>query len=241
MARAIGDPQNERSQRTRAALLAATRSLLEETGFEGLTMATVAERAGVTRRAVYLHFRSRTELVTELFDYVAEQEGLAASQQPVWDAPDAVTALDEWAHHLARYHPRVLPVDRAVQRVRLIDADAARHHQVVTDRQRAAARRLADRLAAEERLAEPWTVATAADMIWALASSEIIERLVVERRWGQRRLADHLSQVLRGALVAKPPSLAGDGTTPTSPDPENTGTAEAVADTGHHAGHRPAR
>jgi AcrR family transcriptional regulator len=38
-------------------------------------MAAVADRAGVSRRAVYLHYASRAELVTALFDYVSEQEG----------------------------------------------------------------------------------------------------------------------------------------------------------------------
>src|SRR6266540_2122447 len=79
-------PRNARSRRTRAALLDAARALLEEQGTESLTMATVAERAGISRRAVYLHFASRTELLTELFGYVSEQEGLASSLEPVWAA-----------------------------------------------------------------------------------------------------------------------------------------------------------
>jgi AcrR family transcriptional regulator len=204
MAAAVEDPQSVRSRRTRACLLGAMRALLEERGFEALTMGAVAERAGVTRRTVYLHFASRTDMVTQLFDYVAEQEGLVESQRPVWEAPDAVTALDEWARHLARYHPQVLSVDRTVQQVRRVDPDAARHYKTVVDRQRAAVRKLATRLHAEGRLAPPWTVDSAADMIWALASSEIIERLVVERRWSRHKLAEYLALVLRSALVAAP-------------------------------------
>src|SRR5215211_1218633 len=121
MVESIEEPRNARSRRTRTALLAATRALLEERGTESLTMAAVAERAGVSRRAVYLHFASRTELLTELFGYVSEQEGLTASLQPVWQAPDAAAALAEWAAHLARFHPRVLAVARAIQRVRRVD------------------------------------------------------------------------------------------------------------------------
>jgi Bacterial regulatory proteins, tetR family len=64
-----------------------------EHGTESLTMAAVAERAGVSRRAVYLHFTSRAELLTELFAHVSEQEGLAASLQPVWAAPDAAADM----------------------------------------------------------------------------------------------------------------------------------------------------
>ena len=67
MVRSIEQPQNARSRRTSGALLHATRDLIDEQGFEALTMAAVAERAGVSRRAVYLHFSTRTELVTALY------------------------------------------------------------------------------------------------------------------------------------------------------------------------------
>jgi AcrR family transcriptional regulator len=117
---------NARSQRTRESIFAAAREILENDGFEALTIAAVADRAGVTRRAVYLHFASRAEIVGALFDEVAESEGLAESTARVWAAPDAGVALEEWAAHLARYHPRVLAVDRAVERVAAFVARLAR-------------------------------------------------------------------------------------------------------------------
>ena len=43
--------QNARSRRTRLALLAAARTLVERDGVPAVTMASVAEHAGVTRRA----------------------------------------------------------------------------------------------------------------------------------------------------------------------------------------------
>src|SRR5690242_13342874 len=117
-------PANARSRRTRAALLAAARALLEEHGFEALSMASVAERAGVSRRAVYLHFASRGELVGALFEYVAESEGLQATVQTVRLAPDAATALDNWARLEATYHARILGVARALEHVGREDPDA---------------------------------------------------------------------------------------------------------------------
>jgi AcrR family transcriptional regulator len=198
---AIENPQNARSRRTRAALLAAARSLLEEEGTEALTMAVVAERAGVSRRAVYLHFASRTELVIELFAYVSEQEGLAASLQPVWDAPDAAAALREWAGHLARFHPRILAVARAIQRVRRSDPDADRHWRLVVADQRACCRRLARWLASEQRLARPWTVPAATDMLWALMSFELLEELVVDRGWSPARYRSHMAALLAATFL----------------------------------------
>jgi AcrR family transcriptional regulator len=204
MLESIQEPRNARGRRTRTALLAATRALLEERGTESLTMAAVAERAGVSRRAVYLHFTSRTELLTELFGYVSGQEGLAGSLQPVWAAPDAPAALEEWARHLARFHPRVLAVARAIQRVRRVDPDAAAHWQLVMADQQACCHRLAAWLAREQRLAPPWTVQTAADMLWALMSFELLEELLVDRGWSTRRYRTHLAALFRSTFVRDP-------------------------------------
>lgn len=195
------EPRNARSQRTRAALLASMRALLEEAGFEALTMAAVAERAGVSRRAIYLHFTSRAELVTSLFDYLAEQEGLDASLRKVWDAPDAISTLEQWARHMSAYTTRLLFVDRAVNRVWEQDPDAARHRDRIVASQRRNARMIAERLRAQGVLAPMWTVEEAADMLWALMSTDIIERLVTVRRWSRRRLADHYFTLLKGTFV----------------------------------------
>jgi AcrR family transcriptional regulator len=200
----VEEPRNARSRRTRAALLDATRALLEEHGTEWLTMAAVAERAGVSRRAVYLHFASRAELLTELFGHVSEREGLAASLQPVWDAQDAAAALDQWARHLARFHPRILAVARAIQRVRRDDPDAAAHWKLVMADQQACCHRLAAWLAREQRLAPPWTVQTAADMLWALMSFDLLEELLVDRGWSGTRFRTHLAALLRATFLCDP-------------------------------------
>lgn len=199
----IDTPRNARSRRTRDALLAAARSLIEEDGLDALTMAAVAERAGVTRRALYLHFTSRTELVMALFAFINETGDLAASTRPVWSAPDAASALGEWAAHIARYHPRMIRIGRALQRARDTDPDAAAHWNLVMRDWRAHCRRLATRLDKEGKLAPPWTVGTATDMLWALMSFDVIEGLVVERRWSRRRLADHLARLFHATFVAR--------------------------------------
>jgi AcrR family transcriptional regulator len=201
LARSIVEPQNLRSERTRAELLAAMRTLLEERGFEALTMATVAQRAGVSRRAVYLHFNSRSDLVTALFDYVSREEGLAKSQEAVWEAASAIDALDEWARHLARYTPRVLAVDGAIELVRNHDDDARKHHKTVARQQRASARKLVKWLQDDGVLAPGWSVDTATEMLWALMSSDVVRRLVVEVHWSRKQLAEHLIRTFRSVFV----------------------------------------
>jgi len=196
--------QNARSRRTRLALLAAARALVEQDGVPALTMTSVAERAGLTRRSVYLHFATRTELIAALYEYVNETAEMAASLKSVWQAPDAATALDEWAHHLARCHTQLIPFGRAFQRVQGVDPDAEHYWDLVMRQWRGSCRRLAERLASEARLAAPWTVATATDMLWALMSFDVLEALVVTRRWSQKRLARRLSALLQSTFVTPP-------------------------------------
>jgi AcrR family transcriptional regulator len=200
----IDAPANARSRRTRAAVLSTARRLLEDEGFDALTMNAVAERAGVTRRSVYLHFESRAELVSALFDYVADAEGLDRSLARVWGAPDAARALDEWAGHVARYHPRLLAVDRAVAHESDRDPDARAHRARVMREKLASCRKLIARLADEGRLAAGWAPAEAADMLFYLDSGELVGGLLRERRWSRRRFADRYAALLRATFLADP-------------------------------------
>ncbi len=195
-------PTNARGRRTRAALLAAARSILEDRGFPDLTMSAVAERANVTRRAVYLHFASRADLIGALFDYVAEIENLGPSLEQVRSAPDSLSALDAWARHEATYHVRILGVARALEHVGRADPEAATWRQRIAEHQLADCRLLAERLAQEQRLAPGWTVESVTQMLWALSSTEPLERLLVDCGWSPQQYAVRFSNLLRASFVA---------------------------------------
>lgn len=201
VANAIPRPATARSARSRAAVLKAARGLIESDGFGALTMAAVADGAGLTRRAVYLHFKSRADLVAALFDHVAETEGLAASLGPVWDAPTAPAMLDAWAEHLARYNQRILAVDRATVTAARLDPDAERHLRKVAADQRATASRIAERLAEQHSLAPPWTRESAADLIYAQMAPDIFDLLVNRCGWSAEDYATRLATLLRRTLT----------------------------------------
>lgn len=207
--RTIAHPQNARSRRSREALLDATRELLSEGGFDALTMAAVADRAGVSRRSVYLHFSTRAELVTALFGRLSETEDIATSLRRVWDSPNAVSALAEWGHHLARIHSRILPVMQAAERARHVDPEAMDLWRAGQQRWFAGARRLADWLVQEDRLAEPWTPAGAADMVWSLMSIDVLDRLLNQRGWSTQRIGKHLALLLVATFATSAPPCTG--------------------------------
>lgn len=200
----IDQPQNERSRRTRAAILDATWQVLEKEGPERVTMGAVARSAGVTRRAVYLHFSSRADLLLALHEHVDDRLDLASSLQPVIEAPNAVAALEAFAGHLATFHPKIRQIDTALLRAKDSDPDVALLVDQGIRVWHEGCRRIAQGLADEERLAHPWTVDTAADLLWSFMFPDVIERLIVDRQWPLERYSEMLMVLMRRTLVADP-------------------------------------
>lgn len=196
----IGTPQNRRSRDTRAAVLDATWQLLERSGGSAPTMAAVADAAGISRQGLYLHFASRGQLFMALMDHVDETLDLETSLRPITEAPDAFSALDAFAEHVARYHALLIGVARAVERARHDDEDAAALWERSTGAWYSGSRSIAERLDREGFLAQPWTATTAADLMWALMSVELVDGLTATRGWSIDELAARLAVVLRRTL-----------------------------------------
>jgi len=75
--------------------------MFEEHGYCGAGLAAVAKTAGVSRQAIYLHFPSKAELLTELHLHIFATDVVPAVQRhPVtdtmaaWEAIDATIASD---------------------------------------------------------------------------------------------------------------------------------------------------
>ncbi|WP_199433083.1 TetR/AcrR family transcriptional regulator [Qaidamihabitans albus] len=67
-------PQQERSRTTRRRLVDAAVECLGERGWNGTTVAVIAERAGVSRGAAQHHFPTREDLVAAAVEFVGEEQ-----------------------------------------------------------------------------------------------------------------------------------------------------------------------
>lgn len=85
-----------RSEKSRTAIVTATRELLLERGFDGLTIEAVAARAGVGKQTIYRWWRSRPELVADVVLEDADKI-LAAMNH----TDDLAADLVEWVGKLA--------------------------------------------------------------------------------------------------------------------------------------------
>ncbi len=189
---------------TRQRILDAARGLLEAKPGASFVMGDVADRAGVSRQALYMHFADRTELLVEVARYADATARTPTRQRRVDQASTGRDALREAIALQAYLKPRLQGVATAIDMLRRTDpaADAAwkeREHARL-DRCEQVIRRLHD----EGDLALGWDVAGAARCLWAVTSQRVWDDLVIDQCWSTARYRRHLTALLEAALLKQP-------------------------------------
>ena len=108
--------QADRSEATRAALIAAARPLFAERGYASVATEEIVQRAGVTRGALYHHFEDKKDLFRAVYEEVERElvEQIAAGAAAASDPLEALRGgARSWLD--ACENP-------AVQRIALLDA-----------------------------------------------------------------------------------------------------------------------
>ena len=121
----------QRKQQVHASILKAGKTLVSEAGFRALSMAAVAERAGIATGTLYRYFSSKAELYAEVLSAVSQREvdvlteiaGLVGHAQRL--------EIDEMNDRRRANEP---PGDRLRQRHE--KADRRRHHAAGNPEQR---------------------------------------------------------------------------------------------------------
>lgn len=167
-------------ERTRASILRAVHD--EVVAGEALSVGSVARRAGVSRITVYNHFGSRSGLLGALTSQT--------SSPPSELGPDAdaraqlqrriSTACSTWALHasLLRHLPR-----------RVHEEESGLNRQ------------LAERLAASDELRPGCSIKEAEDVIAALTSFDMFDRLYKDGRRSPAAVAEIIARLASGLLV----------------------------------------
>jgi AcrR family transcriptional regulator len=190
---------------TRARLLDAARRLLVARGYHGVTIDEIAREAGISRQAVYAyHFGSKSEFLIALLVHVEAVEGIADLLRPSDDAETGIDALREAVKASAEFDRRVHDVATMLLAARRSDDAAAATWADRMGRKRDGIGRLVSRLAEEGDLRPDWTPEAAADLAYALLSSQVFDVLVSERGWSVDDYAARIWRALASAIVAAP-------------------------------------
>src|SRR6185295_1942393 len=92
-------------ERTREAILEAAREVLAQDGKEGLSVAQVAQRAGVNRGTAYQHFQTREQLIVATAAWVSDKLFRSVFGDPDFagDQPVESINLESVNAHLAGF------------------------------------------------------------------------------------------------------------------------------------------
>jgi len=171
--------------------------LVREQGAHAVTMAGIADAAGLSRQMVYVHFRSRAGLLTAMARDHDRRSGFAARVAEARELPP-VEGLERLLRAWLAYVPEILPVARALEAAAITGeagGDAWRNRMDDLHEQIRAA-------VARVDLAPGWTAETAADWTWARVQPGPFDQLVNERGWSTEEYADRVTRSVLAELVA---------------------------------------
>jgi AcrR family transcriptional regulator len=184
---------------TRRAILAACWKLLDEKGVPSLEQ--IAQAAGVSRQAVYLHFKSRNELLIECIEHIKAECGVPALLDNLRSAQDSDAVLAALLEFHLEFTPRIARGSLLVELERARDPELEDAWQKRSGNRLQLYRVVIDRVAAEERLQAGWTRDDAADFLWSLLSPSITYDLLTRRRWSKKRLHERLHHTITATLL----------------------------------------
>lgn len=186
-------PPRRRSEKSRVAIIEATRALLLDRGFDGLSIEAVAARAGVGKQTIYRWWPSRPALVA---DVLLQDADKILSTMPHTD--DVTADLVSWAGTLAA----ALTTERGNAMLRILTA-ASLEHEDTAERLRAGfSRPLLDsvqtRLLAED--IEPDLASAAADALLG----GVVYPMLSEGRSYPRQRAEIMARTIVASLLPPP-------------------------------------
>lgn len=185
---------------TRDRVLAAAWRLLEENRGKNVRMGDIAKAAGVSRQAVYLHFKSQTDLMVATVKYGDELQGAAVLVQPWKDAVGA-EKLDAWIAFWGNYIPKIFGVAKALMVARESDeaAEAAWDDRMKDVRK--GCRKTIQELSSNGLLADEWNVKTASELLWTMLGVSAWEQLTVVCGWSTRQFVAHMQAMARRTFL----------------------------------------
>jgi AcrR family transcriptional regulator len=189
-----GDPE------TRRRILQAAWELLEQQD-SGVRLVDVADRAGVSRQAVYLHFGDRSGLLVALVDFIDVSLGAVQIRAHVHGGATGVESLQRWIETMSWYSAKIDRVTQVLETSQYQDEALAAAWRDRMGRRQMHLRSIVERIAAEGQLAEGWSVDTVVDLIYVVTMPGPWRELTRELGWTAEQYTQNLTRLARSALL----------------------------------------
>lgn len=194
----------EQAAQTRERVLDAAATLFQQRGFDGASVAAIANAAGVSEETVYARFRTKRTLLGEIIQRAVR--GDDPKPVPEQSEPRAVAAATDQHEQLRMFTADIAArLERAAPLVAIV-AGPSRSEPELAEllaelhaHRRRNLRVLIDALAANGPLRLSRN--DAVDTLWAVTSPELHQLLIRTRRWTRRRYRDWLLDTLTALLL----------------------------------------
>jgi len=196
--------RREQAEQTRQRVLDAAARLFEQRGYEGASIAAIADGAGVSQETVYARFHNKRTLLGELVRRAVRGE----DPVPVLEqkGPRAVVAAADQREQLGLFAADiVLRLERAAPLVAIVGGASRSEPELAELLARLHAERLKNLRVLVDALAANGELRLdsdeAAETVWALTSPELHQLLTRVRGWTRRRYRDWLAGSLARLLL----------------------------------------
>lgn len=190
---------NEKNSRIK--ILQATWRLLEDNANKRISMTQIASASGVSRQAIYLHFKSRADLFIATTRYVDEIKGLDQRLEKVLKCCDGTLMLDTFVDVWCNYIPEVYAVSKALMTSKESDEAAAAAWTEIMGCLHDICLEIIQRLAQENKLNAKWDVSRAADILYAVISIPNWEVLTIECDWKNEEYIINIKNLINNCLL----------------------------------------
>ncbi len=166
-------------------------------------MKDIAEAAGVSRQALYLHFGSRTELMIATAHYVDEATGLEGRLKDLQAAKTGIELLETCVEIWGSYIPDIYGLAKALLMTRETDEATAAAWNDRMSCLHNVCRIVIETLHNERLLASEWTNGAAIEMMYTLLSIQTWEQLTIDCGWSTHQYIDRMKALLKRTFVTK--------------------------------------
>ena len=186
---------------TRERILKSTWSALLDSSKPRVRMSDIANSAGISRQALYLHFANRTELLIETTHYIDRVKDVEQRLARSRSASCGLERLEAYVEAWINYIPEIYGVANALMVMGVTDEDARLAWNGRLAAVREGCEAIVATLAREGRLSHRLSPPEATDVLCAHLSVETWQYLSDRRGWSQSRYVEVMQQTLRTILL----------------------------------------
>ena len=178
-------------------------NLMELHHGKGVRMSDIAAQAGVSRQALYLHFKSRTELLVATVQYGDEVKQIAKRRRSWDEAATGVERLNAYIEFWGNYIPDIYGLARSLMAVLDNDEAAAAAWADRMEDMRSGCLHSIEMMAQDGTLSPHLTVEDGTNLLYTLLSVRNWELLTVELGWTQKKYIKHMKMVALQVFVSR--------------------------------------